>query len=90
MKIDYKLSERLGRAAYSALVKQLEIESGGKPFQANGNDLVGMFLTANLVFSDLLVEAIKKNTEASRKMIVQDLIEGFTFCFLRNEKSDLH
>jgi len=90
MKIDFELAKRLGEAAYRALVKQLEIESGGKPFPATADELVGMFVTSSLVFNDFLIEAIKMNSNASRQMIVKDLIEGFNFCFLMTHKNDLH
>lgn len=89
MKIDFELAKRLGEAAYSALVKQLEFESGGKTFQASGNQLIGMFLTANYVFIEHTINAMQKHSDASKQMIVQDFIEGLTFCFLR-DRNELH
>jgi len=90
MKIDYELSQRLGEAAFRGLIKQLNIESDNKPFKADGNQLVGMFLTSVLVLVELVSQAIESDVKnATQSMVVKDLIAGLNYSFLR-EKDVLH
>lgn len=90
MKIDYELAQRLGTAAFKGLVEQLNIESGNKPFNASTNQLIGMFLTSALVFTELMTQAIQADTKnITQSMIVKDFIVGLNFSFLR-ETEVLH
>lgn len=90
MKIDYELCQRLGEAAFKGLIEQLNKESEHKPFKADGNQLVGMFLTSVLVIVELVSQAIQSDLKnATQSMIVKDLITGLNHSFLR-EKEVLH